>query len=130
LKHLNHTATLIVLLSVLISTFTGFEKWLRSAAIHPANRTTFWQKLFGTKPSRAAFNKSEAERLAKDFEKEIQALKDQLHSADDVATTTSTKQASGYKSGVDLTGELAATAVKVKTTLPQTDSESAEREDK
>src|SRR5208283_1382852 len=73
-----------VLLSVLISTFAEFEKWLRSAAIHPANRTTFWQKLFGTKPSRAAFNKSEAERLAKDFGNQIQALKEQLHSADDV----------------------------------------------
>jgi hypothetical protein len=119
-----------VLLSVLISTLAEFEKWLRSAAIHPANRTTFWQKLFGTKPSRAAFNKSEAERLAKDFEKEIQALKEQLHSADDVATTTSTKQASGYKSGVDLSGELGATAAKVKTTLSETDSESAERENK
>ena len=112
-----------VLLSVLISTFAEFEKWLRSAAIHPANRKTFWQKLFGTKPSRAAFNKSEAERLAKDFEKEIQALKEQLHSADDVATTTSTKQTRGYKSGVDLSAELGATAAKVKTTLSETDSE-------
>jgi hypothetical protein len=61
-----------------------FEKWLRSAAMHPANRITFWQKLFGAKSSRAAFNKSEAERLADDIAKEIQTLKEQLHSADDV----------------------------------------------
>ena len=119
-----------VLLSVLISTFAEFEQWLRTAAIHPANKKTFWQKLFGTNPSRPAFNKNDAERLAKDFEKEIQALKDQLHSADDVATTTSTKQASGYKSDGNLSGELGTTAAKVKTTLSETDSESAERENK
>jgi hypothetical protein len=71
------------LLSVLISTFDNFEQWLRTAAIHPANRKTFWQKLFGAKPSRPAFNKNDAERLAEDFKEEIQALKKQLHSADD-----------------------------------------------
>jgi hypothetical protein len=117
-----------VLLSVLISTFAEFEQWLRTAAIHPANRKTFWQKLFGTNPSRPAFNKNDAERLAKDFEKEVQALKNQLHSADDVVTTTNTKQTSGYKSGLDVSGELDATAAKVKTTLSESDSESAELE--
>jgi hypothetical protein len=46
-----------VLLSVLIKTFEEFENWLRTAAINPANKTTFWQKLFGSEPKRKAFNK-------------------------------------------------------------------------
>src|ERR1035437_5194320 len=41
-----------VLLSVLIATFTEFDTWLRSAAIHPANRTSFWGALTGSKPKR------------------------------------------------------------------------------
>ena len=118
-----------VLLSVLISTFAEFEQWLRTAAIHPANKKTFWQKLFGTNPSRPAFNKNDAERLAKDFEKRFRRSRTNC-TADDVATTTSTKQASGYKSDGDLNGELGTTAAKVKTTLSETDSESAERENK
>ena len=39
-----------VLLSVLISTFAEFKKWLDTAAIHPANRTSFWARLFGSTP--------------------------------------------------------------------------------
>ena len=31
-----------VLLSVLISTFSEFERWLRTAAINPANKVSFW----------------------------------------------------------------------------------------
>jgi hypothetical protein len=119
-----------VLLSVLISTFAEFEQWLRTAAIHPANRKIFWQKLFGSNPSRPAFNKNDADHLAKDFAKEIRALEDQLHSADDVVTTTNTKQTSGYNSGLGVSGELDATAAKIKTTLSEPDSESTERENK
>ena len=44
-----------VLLSVLISTFSEFEKWLRTAAINPAHKTSFWKKLFGSAPKRPAF---------------------------------------------------------------------------
>src|SRR5882762_10850850 len=32
-----------VLLSVLISTFSEFEEWLRTAAINPAHKTSFWK---------------------------------------------------------------------------------------
>ncbi len=75
-------------------------------------------------------NKNDAERLAKDFNKEIQALKEQLHSADDVVTTTNTKHNSEYNSGLEVSGELGVKPAKVKTKLSKTDSESAERENK
>lgn len=119
-----------VLLSVLISTFDKFEQWLCTAAIHPAHRKTFWQKLFGTKPSRPAFNKNDAERLAEDFRNEIQALKKQLHSADDIVTTTNTKHESGCTSSFEVSGDLGATIAKVKPKLSETGSQAAAREEK
>src|ERR1022692_4469681 len=36
-----------VLLSVLLETLQEFKKWLDTAAINPANKASFWQKLFG-----------------------------------------------------------------------------------
>src|SRR5690348_13785986 len=44
-----------VLISILISTLKEFENWLRTAAVNPANKTSFWHKLFGTKPVRPAY---------------------------------------------------------------------------
>src|SRR5437899_593983 len=41
-----------VLLSVLIKTFSEFAIWLETAVIAPANKTSFWSHLFGTKPTR------------------------------------------------------------------------------
>jgi hypothetical protein len=40
-----------VLISVLIKTFSEFESWLRTAAIYPSNRASFWRKLFGRYPA-------------------------------------------------------------------------------
>jgi hypothetical protein len=119
-----------VLLSVLISTFIEFEKWLRTAAIHPANKSTFWQKVFGTKPSRPAFNKNEAERLADDFKNEIQTLKGQLHSADDIATTTRLEHNDEHTSAAEVSGEIGVSTAKVKSKLTGTDSDSSVREEK
>lgn len=73
-----------VLLSVLIETLGEFEKWLRTAAINRSDKTSFWDKLFGTKPTRPAFNRKRAETLANDLQHQIAQLNLQLHSADNV----------------------------------------------
>lgn len=44
-----------VLISVLIKSLHEFESWLNSAATNPATKTSFWKKLFGTKPNRPPF---------------------------------------------------------------------------
>jgi hypothetical protein len=80
-----------VLLSVLLSTFSEFEKWLRTAAVHPAHKSSFWQRLFGTKPQRPAFNRKQAEELAEQLHSQVQALQAQLLRDDNVATTSSTR---------------------------------------
>lgn len=72
-----------VLLSVLIKAFSEFEYWLKTAAINPATKTTFWKKLFGTIPTRKGFNKSESKRLAGDINKIISELKSELYRSDE-----------------------------------------------
>jgi hypothetical protein len=72
-----------VLISVLISTFGEFRKWMDSAAIHPSTRTTFWQKLFGTAPKRPSFNRAKSAELSGRFSKRIEALEIELHRTDD-----------------------------------------------
>lgn len=76
-----------VLISVLIKTFGEFENWLNSAAIHPSTKTSFWEKLFGTTPTRSSFNKKEASSLAQRIRQEINALNAELHRIDEAELT-------------------------------------------
>ena len=71
-----------VLISVLISTFAEFKKWLDSAAIHPSTRTSFWSKLFGSAPSRPSFNRQQTSALSARIGSHIQTLEAELHAAD------------------------------------------------
>lgn len=114
-----------VLLSVLIATFTEFETWLRTAAIHPANKTTFWEKLFGSKPNRAAFNKADAIKLADDLSSEISRLEKQLHSADDVETVANTKSQHESKFTSSLGGAASAKPLKFEGKIGSEDKAAA-----
>lgn len=78
-----------VLLSVLISTFTAFSTWLSSAGRAPANRTTFWQRLFGTKPTRPPLDKTGTEALIAELQRQIAELNALLHSQDDAKINVS-----------------------------------------
>src|SRR6185312_17069005 len=71
-----------VLISILVSTLKEFETWLRTAAINPANKTSFWHKLFGTKPIRPAYKKSEIQDLVTEVQTRIDELQQQLYSSD------------------------------------------------
>ena len=71
-----------VLISVLISTLTEFKKWLDTAATNPASKTSFWKKLFGTIPTKAAFSKKETTNLSGQFETMIAELTSLLFQAD------------------------------------------------
>lgn len=71
-----------VLLSVLIETFKAFAEWLDTAAVHPASKTTFWRRLFGTKPQHPPLDKKGAKLLAGDLRAQINALTAELHRED------------------------------------------------
>jgi hypothetical protein len=75
-----------VLLSVLIETFSKFAEWLETAAVAPANKTSFWSRLFGKKPTRPAFDKTKARELSEDLRKSVGELRELLFREDEVAT--------------------------------------------
>jgi hypothetical protein len=56
-----------VLLSILIKSLTEVKAWLDTAATNPASKTSFWQKLFGSTPSRPGFNKAQTRALSAEF---------------------------------------------------------------
>ena len=111
-----------VLLSVLIKTFSEFAEWLETAAIAPANKTTFWKRLFGTKPNRAAFDKVQAKALAQDLRQSVVELRDLLFSEDEVAieakhsTKTTEKEGTKDELSVGFSGAKAGQADEVATT--------------
>jgi hypothetical protein len=76
-----------VLLSVLIATLTEVKKWMDSAAIHPATRTSFWTRLFGTAPKRASLNRKAASELSTTIANQIEALNKELHRTDEADLT-------------------------------------------
>jgi len=95
-----------VLISILISTLREFEKWLHTAAVNPANKTTFWQKLFGTKPARPAYKRAEVQALAAQIQAKIEELNGQLYSADAVSTKSVIKKAQERSNESGIQGEL------------------------
>jgi hypothetical protein len=74
-----------VLLSILIETFSKFAEWLETAAIAPANKTSFWSRLFGQRPTRPAFDKVQARALSGDLRKSVEELRELLFSEDEKA---------------------------------------------
>jgi hypothetical protein len=65
-----------------------------------------WESLFGSKPRRSAFNRNDAKNLADQLQREIGILEKQLHSADDIATTTSIKESGDLSSDSEIGGKL------------------------
>lgn len=94
-----------LVLSVLIATLVAFKKWLDHAAIAPANKTAFWAKLFGRKPTKPAYNKIKCRELSAKIDNQITELKEQLHAAD--AADLKLKKAS--TSDCELQGDISTT---------------------
>jgi hypothetical protein len=84
-----------VLVSVLIKTLTEFRRWLETAAINPATKTTWWQKLFGAKPTKSAYNKAATRELSAKFENMIGELNDLLLSTDEQRKADTVKTEAG-----------------------------------
>jgi hypothetical protein len=95
-----------VLISILISTLKEFETWLRTAAINPATKLSFWNKLFGTKPTRAPYNRANVAGLANDIHSRIGELTAQLYSADSVVTKTASSRKDERSSNAIIHGEI------------------------
>ena len=86
-----------VLISILIQTLERFANWLDTAAINPANKTTFWQKLFGTAPKRPPFDKERTKELSKRLREEIIDLRALLTSKKRPAEYRTEERPKGWK---------------------------------
>jgi hypothetical protein len=117
-----------VLLSVLISTFREFKHWIETAAINPAHKTTFWQRLFGTKPARPAFNRKQSGVLAERLKSQIEDLETQLHAAEQaqLKVTTSMQEETRKQHSVGAAGKSAAASLSLDA---QSSSAKARREE-
>jgi hypothetical protein len=111
-----------VLLSILLSALKEFNHWLKTAAIHPANKASFWQKLFGTKPNRSAYNREQIQALSADFTRHIEELQKQLQSSDHTQTTSSTKTVEADTSSFDASVNVAFQGVGVGSKAAQSSS--------
>jgi len=95
-----------VLISVLIQTFSEFEEWLRTAAINPSTKTSFWNNLFGRAPQRPAFNKKQAENLADKLRKIIDELVKKLNSSDQISVQRIQKNETQNETEANVSGGL------------------------
>ena len=101
-----------VLLSVLIETFSKFAEWLETAAIAPANKTSFWSRLFGKKPTRPAFDKAGATTLANRLRESVAKLRELLFSEDGVSVESKTSTKSMDKKDARIEGSASNKIVK------------------
>ena len=95
-----------VLLSVLIKTFSEFEQWLKTAAVFPANRGSFWKKLFDAVPGRSVYKKTAVQELAERLRIQINDLEKQLHAQDDALTESTFKETTGSTTEAVVGGKL------------------------
>ncbi|WP_448034677.1 P-loop NTPase fold protein [Bradyrhizobium liaoningense] len=80
-----------VLLSVLIKTLSEFKAWMDTAAIHPSNRSSFWNKLFGASPSKKGFPRAKTAEISAELGAMIKELTTVLFAADDAKVQTTRK---------------------------------------
>jgi hypothetical protein len=72
-----------VLLSVLIKTLNEFKLWMDTAAINPATKKSFWQRLFGAAPAKKSFKRSDAKAISEELAAMVRELTSTLFSSDE-----------------------------------------------
>lgn len=66
-----------VLVSILLKSMSEYRDWLRSAAVEPSNKSSFWKRFFGI-PSKSSLNKKEVENLGNQADELINKLNEIL----------------------------------------------------
>jgi hypothetical protein len=94
-----------VLLSVLISTFEEFKRWMESAAVHPSTRKSFWKALFGTAPTRPSYNRKQAAKLSGRLSPQIEALKQELYRTDNADLTVKSAHETNERASAGMKGK-------------------------
>lgn len=92
-----------VLLSILIETLNAFDRWLETAGLNPASKTSFWRRLIGGTPDRLPFDKKKVEEVRALLRNQIDALRRLLHSEDGAQLTS--RESIGTKLASEATAE-------------------------
>lgn len=108
-----------VLISVLIKSLLEFKKWLNSAATAPANKKSFWKRLYDAIPKRPPFSKVQTTTLASELELLIKALELQLRAPESSEKQTKQTLSDEKSAGVELAvdGGMPGANIKNKVTL-------------
>ena len=76
-----------VLVSILIKTLSSYSEWMKTAAVLPASKASFWEKLFGRKPDKKALDKREIDAISSQLSRLKEELEFLLHEAETVDRT-------------------------------------------
>jgi hypothetical protein len=119
-----------VLISVLIRALGEFETWLKTAAINPGNKKSFWDKLFGAVPRRPALKKTPVADLNATLGQLLTELKTLLYQPDDsersTRSETSIQDKVGVSAGVSAGAMGSKTSLKAEASSGQSTKESME----
>lgn len=69
-----------VLISILLKSFQKFKEWLDTAAVYPANKSSWWEKWFGAAPKIGSFNREDTKEISALLDQHIGALQKLLDS--------------------------------------------------
>lgn len=121
-----------VLLSVLISTLMNFKTWMDTAAVYRSTRKSFWEKLFGTTPTRPAYEGKGAKKLSKVLEEEISKLEVELHKTDEADLVVKSGSEGSKKASADAEAGAGVPSIssKIKTHAEFTRKDTQEIEEK
>lgn len=117
-----------VLISILIQTLERFAQWLDTAAVNPANKSSFWQKLFGTKPKRPPFDRQRSAALSKRLQGEIGDLKTLLLQEDSIATQSRTAKSQSAEQSAMASAKVPAGPLSIEGKADAASKESIEAE--
>lgn len=113
-----------VLLSILIETLNAFDRWLETAGLSPASKTSFWRRLLGGTPDRPPFDRKKVDDVRGLLRNHINELTRLLHSEDEAQLTSrasvgakiSSETAAEAKSSLSVNGIGASGGISAKST--------------
>lgn len=91
-----------VLVSILIKTLSSYQEWMQTAAILPASQKSFWEKLFGKKPTTKALDKKEIGKISEQLSALKKELEHLLYEAELIERTRKTRKQASVSAGANV----------------------------
>ena len=102
-----------VLISVLIRSLKEFKYWLDNAALVPANKSSFWKRMFGGKPTTPPLNRTGVQSLSNELGGLLSDLERQLVIPEEAAVESKISSALERSSSGEMSAGLTSTPLSV-----------------